>query len=104
MVLMADDMAKAGKSADEIVMKLTDLIPCGRLYFVVDTLEYLARGGRIGGAKKLLAELLEIKPILQVKDGQVEPFEQQRTKKRALARLVEVTEEHARVVRTLIYV
>jgi DegV family protein with EDD domain len=60
---------------------------------VVDTLEYLARGGRIGGAKKLLAELLEIRPILQVKEGQVEPFEQQRTKRRALARLVEVAAE-----------
>ena len=71
------------------------MIPCGRLYFVVDTLEYLARGGRIGGAKKLLAELLEIKPILQVKNGQVEPFEQQRTRKRALARLVEVTAEQS---------
>jgi DegV family protein with EDD domain len=93
MILLADDMAKAGKSADEIVAKLTDMIPCGRLYFVVDTLEYLARGGRIGGAKKLLAELLEIRPILQVKEGQVEPFEQQRTKKRALARLVEVAAE-----------
>jgi DegV family protein with EDD domain len=93
MVLLADDLAKAGKSADEIVATLTDMIPCGRLYFVVDTLEYLARGGRIGGARKLLAELLEIKPILQVKGGQVEAFEQQRTKKRALARLVEVVEE-----------
>ena len=90
LVLVADDMAKAGKSADEIVAKLNDMIPRGRLYFVVDTLEYLARGGRIGGTKKLLAELLEIKPILQVRDGQVESFEQHRTKKRALARLVEV--------------
>jgi len=93
MVLVADDMARTGKSADEIVAKLNDMIPRGRLYFVVDTLEYLARGGRIGGAKKLLAELLEIKPILQVKDGQIEPFEQQRTKKRALARLVETVAE-----------
>ena len=93
LVLIADDMAKAGKCADEIVAKLNQLIPRGRLYFVVDTLEYLAKGGRIGGAKKLLAELLEIKPILQVKDGQVEPFEQQRTKKRAMARLVEVAAE-----------
>jgi DegV family protein with EDD domain len=93
LVLVADDMAKAGKSADEIVAKLNDLIPRGRIYFLVDTLEYLAKGGRIGGAKKLLAELLEIKPILQVKNGQVEPFEQQRTKKRALARLVEVVTE-----------
>ena len=93
LLLVADDMAKAGKSADEILSKLNDMIPRGRIYFLVDTLEYLSRGGRIGGAKKLLAELLEIKPILQVKDGQVESFEQQRTKKRALARLVEVVLE-----------
>lgn len=93
LVLLADNMAKAGKCADEIVATLQDMIPCGRLYFLVDTLEYLAKGGRIGGAKKLLAELLEIKPILQVKNGQVEPFEQQRTKRRALARLVEVATE-----------
>jgi DegV family protein with EDD domain len=93
LVLVADDMAKAGESADEIVAKLNDMIPRGRLYFLVDTLEYLAKGGRIGGAKRLLAELLEIKPILQVKDGQVEPFEQLRTKKRALARLVEIAVE-----------
>jgi DegV family protein with EDD domain len=93
LVLVADEMAKAGKSADEIVTSLNDMIPRGRLYFLVDTLEYLAKGGRIGGAKRLLAELLEIKPILQIKAGQVEPFEQQRTKKRALARLVEVAAE-----------
>ena len=93
LVLLADDMAKAGESADEIVAKLNDMIPRGRLYFLVDTLEYLAKGGRIGGAKRLLAELLDIKPILQVKDGQVEAFEQQRTKKRALARLVEIVAE-----------
>ncbi len=93
MVLVADDMAKAGKSADEIVAELNAMIPRGRLYFLVDTLEYLAKGGRIGGAKKLLAELLEIKPILQVKDGQIDQFEQQRTKKRAVARLIEVVAE-----------
>lgn len=93
LVLVADDMAKAGRCADEIVARLNELIPRGRIYFLVDTLEYLTKGGRIGGAKKLLAELLEIKPILQIRDGQVESFEQQRTKKRALARLVEVVLE-----------
>jgi len=93
LVLVAGEMAKAGESADEIVAKLNDMIPRGRLYFLVDTLEYLAKGGRIGGAKRLLAELLEIKPILQMKAGQVESFEQQRTKRRALARLVEVVAE-----------
>jgi DegV family protein with EDD domain len=93
LVLVADAMAKAGKSADEIVAKLNEMIPRGRIYFLVDTLEYLAKGGRIGGAKRLVAELLEVKPILQVKNGQVEPFEQQRTKRRALARLVEIAAE-----------
>jgi len=93
LVLVADDMAKTGTPATEIVSKLNNLIPRGRIYFLVDTLEYLAKGGRIGGAKKLLAELLEIKPILQVRDGQVESFEQQRTKKRALRRLVGVVTE-----------
>lgn len=93
MVLVADDMAKAGASADEIEKKIREMIPYGRIFFVVDTLEYLAKGGRIGGAKKLLAELLEIKPILTIHEGQVEPFEQQRTKRRALARLAEVVAE-----------
>jgi len=86
-------MAKAGESADAIEVRIRAMIPRGRIFFVVDTLEYLAKGGRIGGAKKLLAELLEIKPILTIREGQVEPFEQQRTKKRALARLVEVVAE-----------
>ena len=96
LVLLADDMSKAGESTDEIVAKLNDMIPRGQLYFLVDTLEYLAKGGRIGGAKRLLGELLEIKPILQVKNGQVESFEQLRTKKRALARLIEVVTEQCR--------
>jgi len=96
LVLVADNMAKEGKSADEIVATLEEMIPRGHIYFLVDTLEYLAKGGRIGGAKRLVAELLEIKPILQIKNGQVEPFEQQRTKKRALARLVEVAVENCK--------
>lgn len=93
LVLLADDMAKAGKSADEIMAKLEDMIPRGRIYFLVHTLEYLAKGGRIGGASKLLAELLEIKPILTIRAGQVEAFERQRTHKRALARLEEIVHE-----------
>ncbi len=56
----------------------------------MDTLEYLHRGGRIGGAQALLGGLLQVKPILTLRDGRVEPFEQQRTQKRALARLREL--------------
>jgi len=92
LVLIADQMAKAGKSADEIEHAIKTMIPRGRLYFVVDTLEYLAKGGRIGGAKALLGELIQIKPILAIRDGQAEAYEQQRTRHRSLARLVEIVE------------
>ncbi len=92
LVLVADDMAKSGRTPDEIERRIKSMIPCGRLYFVPDTLEYLAKGGRIGGAKALLAELIQIKPILNIVNGQAEPFEQQRTRKRSLARLAEIVE------------
>ncbi len=93
LVLAAHAWACEGMSADTIVKTLKEWIPRGRLYFLVNTLEYLQKGGRIGGAKALMGELLQVKPILCLRDGQVEPFEQQRTKKRALARLVEIIEE-----------
>jgi DegV family protein with EDD domain len=93
LVLMAEEWAKAGLEAEPIISRLNNWIPRGRIYFLVNTLEYLQKGGRIGGAKALVGELLQIKPILCLRDGQVEPFEQQRTKKRAVARLVEIIEE-----------
>lgn len=93
LVMLADDLAKEGKSSDEIERKIQEMIPRGRLYFVVDTLEYLAKGGRIGGAKALLGEMIQIKPILAFRNGQAEPYEQQRTRKHSLARLVEIVEE-----------
>ena len=93
LVLMADQWAKNGEDAIAIVRRLMGMAPRGRIYFMVDTLEYLQKGGRIGGAKALVGELLQVKPILTIRDGQVEPFEQLRTKKRALARLIEIVKE-----------
>jgi DegV family protein with EDD domain len=90
LVLEAAAMAQAGKPPDAIVARINDLIPRGRLYFVVDTLEYLAKGGRIGGAKALLGELIQIKPVLAIREGQAEAYEQQRTRKRSIARLEEL--------------
>lgn len=93
LLLLAREWADQGLDADAIVNRLNALIPRGRIYFLVDTLEYLAKGGRIGGAKALMGELLQVKPILTLREGQVEPYEQQRTKKRALARLAEIVLE-----------
>jgi len=56
----------------------------------VDTLEYLHKGGRIGTATALVGSLLQVKPILIFINGQVNPFEKQRTKKKALARIVDL--------------
>jgi DegV family protein with EDD domain len=93
MVLLAVQWAGAGLDADTIVARLEELMARQRLYFLVDTLEFLHKGGRIGGAKALLGGLLQVKPILTLQDGRVEPFEQQRTKKRALDRLKELVVE-----------
>jgi DegV family protein with EDD domain len=89
-VLLADQWAKEGIPLKDLLARLEALKKLQRTYFVVDTLEYLHKGGRIGTAKALLGEMLQVKPILQVEDGHVGPFEQQRTRKRALARLKEL--------------
>jgi DegV family protein with EDD domain len=93
LVLLADRWAREGMDADTIIARVHEMVARQRVYFVVDTLEFLRRGGRIGGAQALLGGVLQIKPILTLRDGRVEPFEQQRTHKRALARLRELVWE-----------
>jgi DegV family protein with EDD domain len=62
------------------------------LLIVVDTLEFLHRGGRIGGAAHMLGTALNLKPLLEVRDGRIEPVERVRTKSKALARLMDILE------------
>jgi len=66
------------------------------VYFAVDTLEFLHRGGRIGGAKRFLGTALNVKPVLAVLDGRVEAVEQIRTKKKALERVFELVSEQTK--------
>ena len=68
LVLLAHDLAVAGMPAQGIVDELNRMIPCGQLYFTLDTLEYLARGGRIGRVKAIAGALLNLKPVIRV-DG-----------------------------------
>lgn len=63
------------------------------VYFVVDTLKFLHRGGRIGGAQRLLGTALNLKPLLTVQDGKVEAVERIRTKSKAVERLIEIVGE-----------
>jgi DegV family protein with EDD domain len=60
------------------------------VFFVVETLEFLRRGGRIGGAQALMGTALKLKPVLELRDGRIEPIERIRTKRKALNRLIEL--------------
>jgi DegV family protein with EDD domain len=90
MVMDAVEWAEQGVAADEIMSRLVAMIPRGRTYFVLSTLEYLQKGGRIGGAAALIGSALQIKPILEIRDGRVEPLEKIRTHNHALERLTEL--------------
>ena len=82
-------LATHGASHDEVVAHAHDLAGRTRVWGALDTLDNLKKGGRIGGAKALLASALAIKPIIEVRDGKVEQGGKQRTRSKALAFLVE---------------
>lgn len=90
MVWEAARLAEAGADVAAIRARVEEMIDKMRVYFVVDTLEYLQKGGRIGGAKALLGTMLKIKPLLMLHGGRVEPLEQVRTRRKALARMSEL--------------
>ena len=87
---MAKEAADEGKSLDEVEAMVREKMAHVKLYGIVDTLEYLHKGGRIGGASKLIGDLLQIKPILTLVNGRVEACEKQRTKKKAMARVIDL--------------
>ena len=91
-VLEAARMVQEGKSATQIVPHLEKMAVGTHLDFVLDTLEYLAKGGRIGGAQAFVGTLLNVKPMLTIKHGRVEPLERVRSKTKAVARLREIVD------------
>lgn len=92
-VRLAVEWIKQGVTIEEIEERILELANRSKIYLYVDTLEYLHKGGRIGTAKALAGSVLQIKPILLFKDGQINQFESQRTKKRALARIIELVKQ-----------
>jgi DegV family protein with EDD domain len=82
-------LAAAGATHDDVTAHAHDLAGRTHVWGALDTLDNLKKGGRIGGAKALLASALAIKPIIEVRDGKVEQGGKQRTRSKALAFLVE---------------
>ena len=89
-VLKAREWAEQGMEMELLCERVRDLAARERTFFLVPTLEYLHKGGRIGGAAKLIGTLLQIVPILTLKDGQVEVYEKVRSMKQAINVLVEL--------------
>ena len=90
LVLVAALRAVRGGSSTEVIEDIGRVRAGLRCYFAVPTLEYLRRGGRIGAGQALLGSVLQIKPILSIEHGEVQPVDRVRTQERAMSRLVEL--------------
>jgi DegV family protein with EDD domain len=87
LVITATNIAKSGKNIERIVEEVKQTIPTIHLLALLDTLKYLALGGRIGKAKALLGTILSVKPMLTIKNGELEPVGQVRTRAKGIDRL-----------------
>jgi len=92
MVIEAARAALAGRSLDEIVALVKEMIPVTHMIQTADTLRYLYMGGRIGRAKHLVGTLLNIKPLIGMEDGVIVPLGQARSRGRAYRKMVDMIE------------
>lgn len=94
-VMAAAEAAQRGESYADIINLVLDMIPRLHIPSMLETLEYVKYGGRIGKAQAFLGTLLNVKPILGIEGGEVIPIEKARTKGKALERLVDITRQYA---------
>lgn len=87
--MVASEAAEAGATRGEVVAAARRAMASARFLALLDTLEYLRRGGRIGRAQSFVGGVLSIKPLITVRDGEVTPVERVRTRQRAVDRIVE---------------
>ena len=92
-VLAAARAIEDGATLEDVMSIIEKARDNTGVYFAVDTLEFLHRGGRIGGAQRFLGTALNMKPVLAVQDGRVEAVERIRTKRKALDRVIEIVTE-----------
>jgi len=93
LVVTAARAAHEGQALADIAAQVRDKVPRVRLWGMLDSLEHVQRGGRVGKGTALMGALLNVKPMLQIREGEVLPIGRARTRRRALGRLVELLEE-----------
>ncbi len=92
LVMAASAAIAAGETPEQVVERVTETREKLRMWFAIDTLEYLRKGGRIGAARAWMGSALQIKPILTLED-EITPVERVRTRRRVFDRLVQYAEE-----------
>ena len=101
-VMEAVEAARAGAKLAEVKAAAESAVPRTQVRFMLDTLEYVRRGGRIGRARAYLGTLLRIKPILSFREGELYPEERVRTRARGLERIIQWAVRHQKVKRAAV--
>ncbi len=101
--LAAARAAADGADLDGVESAATDAISRSQIFVVLETLEFLRRGGRIGKAQALVGSVLSLKPVLTIRDGQVTPLERVRTWRKALDRMFELIREQGPLEALAVY-
>ncbi|HSO93842.1 MAG TPA: DegV family protein, partial [Candidatus Dormibacteraeota bacterium] len=99
LALEAAKLASGGADRRAVTEALRKLVPKARLLCAIDTLTYLERGGRIGKARALLGSLLNFKPLVTLRDGEVVPLGRARGRPQMLDRLVEILRRDGPITR-----
>ncbi|MGD0851735.1 MAG: DegV family protein [Acidimicrobiales bacterium] len=95
LVIDVAELAATGADLDQLVAHAESLVAKVGVVAMLDTLDHLIKGGRVGGARALLGQVLSIKPLLELKDGVVAEAGRQRTRSKALVAIAEVAKSHA---------
>ena len=96
-VLEVAKMVRDKATLEQVQQSLPKIISSSSGYVLLETLEYLSKGGRIGKASAFLGSLFSIKPIITIANGEIHPWERVRTRERGIRKLVQVAEESAPV-------
>lgn len=94
LLLQAAYMSKEGFTIEETVKRIDEIKPTARIMFTVDTLEYLTKGGRVGKAASLAGTMLNLKPLIQLKDAELIPYSNVRGRKKSLQKVIDMTVEY----------
>ena len=89
------EVANSGGDMNQVILAARNAVTRSQCFFMLETLEFLQKGGRIGKAQALIGNLLKIRPMLMLQEGEVHPLGRERTRRKGIAKLVDTVEELA---------